>query len=175
MWVRFVEASASRRARRRCTSVALVWSQWCRAHTRALYRIRRGHVDVILQTNSSVPYLGLLGIRRFADGSGFSCQLVVRCHGFVGSMSFWPEEEVVRAFVVAVNEMNRTLAGTARLRPMHEDGFVELEVSHTGAVLVRGELLTIGDSGTTRLEFAFRTDQTCLGPLAADLAGCLRE
>jgi hypothetical protein len=130
-------------------------------------------MDVVLQTNTADLYLGLLGVRRFADGSGFSCELVVRSHGFAGGVEFCPEVARLKEFAAAVAQMDRTLSGTARLHPDYEDGYIELEVTRTGAVIVRGELVDYREAGTHRLQFAFRTDQTCLRPLATDLVACL--
>ena len=130
-------------------------------------------MDIILQTNTSEPYLGLLGVRRFADGSGFCGELEVRSNGFAGRVDFCPGEARLAEFAAAVAQMDRTLVGRAHLHQDYEEGYIELEVTRTGRVVVHGELAHYRDAGPHRLQFAFSTDQTCLGPLAADLAACL--
>lgn len=69
--------------------------------------------------------------------------------------------------------MDRTLAGSALLKPLYEDDFIELTLDHAGHVTVRGELYEQSPSPQL-LRFEFETDQTCLAPLAADLRACLQ-
>ena len=85
-------------------------------------------------------------------------------------MCFHPAQ--LEAFVTAIARMDRTLRGTARLTSGFEDHYVELEVDHMGGVWVSGELFEYAQQ-SQHLRFGFRTDQTCLGPLADDLQACL--
>lgn len=131
------------------------------------------HVDISLLPHSNDPNLILREIKRFADGSGFCCQLQVHSNGFTGQQLFCFEVEPLRQFVAALDEMNCRLTGSARLQPMYEEPYVELEAhSRTGRVTVRGELV-VYSAETQRLVFGFDTDQTCLAPLLRALRSCL--
>jgi hypothetical protein len=129
-------------------------------------------MDIILPTNYSDHGLSLLCVKRFADGSGYCAQLAVHSYGFRGEQQFCLEVEPFREFVEALQAMNRTLAGKARLQARYEPEHVELELSRTGSVWVRGELRAFIDEPQS-LKLAFRTDQTCLGPFVAQLQKCL--
>lgn len=126
-------------------------------------------MDIVLQIHSDDAALAFEEVRRFADDSGYCFQLAVRSHGFAARALFCVEPEAWEAFRVAVAEIDRTLAGRARLAPRYEAGFVELAAGATGAVLVSGEVVRVS-AYSQRLRFEFRTDQTCLQPLARDLA-----
>ena len=130
-------------------------------------------MDVVLKTNDPERYLALMQIARFADNSGFCCELVVRSHGFGGSMQFCFEPAALVAFHGALQRMDRSLIGSAMLKPMHEDPYIRMELLHTGAVTVSGEL-SVSDEATHRLIFGFRTDQTCLGPFVRELGACFQ-
>jgi hypothetical protein len=131
-------------------------------------------MDVILKTNDPDRQLALMQVSRFADDSGFCCELVVRSHGFGASVQFCFEPRALRAFHEAVVRMNRTLTGTAKLKPAYDEPFVSLELLRTGAVMVSGQLSRLEDDTTHVLHFGFRTDQTCLGPFARDLGACFQ-
>jgi hypothetical protein len=128
-------------------------------------------MDVVLQTHSNEQYLALLNVERFGDGSGFCSQLVVRSHGFAGQQQFCPEVEAFREFMEDVERMDRDLRGAGCLQSCYEPEFVELELTRAGSLWVRGELRGFADEPQS-LKFAFRTDQTCLRPLANSLRAC---
>ena len=128
-------------------------------------------MDVILQTHDE-HLLALREIERFSDRSGFCCHLVVRAHGFRAQLRFCVEPEPFRAFVEAVERMDRSLTGSARLKPVFEDPFVEITMLGGGKVKVRGDLVAHGEL-SQRLTFEFLTDQTVLGPFARDLRACM--
>jgi len=69
--------------------------------------------------------------------------------------------------------MDRALTGSALLKPLYEDHFIELQVDNSGRVTIRGELHEYSAS-PQHLRFQFETDQTCLAPLVADLRACLQ-
>lgn len=128
-------------------------------------------MNIVMQTHSADPALALEEVQRFADDSGYCCQLAVRSHGFAARALFCFECEAFDTFRDAVEELDRTLTGSARLQPRYEEGFVELEVGSTGAVFVSGQVVLASELSQS-LRFEFRTDQTCLGPLARALAAC---
>jgi hypothetical protein len=129
-------------------------------------------MDVVLRTNTSDPALALRDVQRFADGSGFKTLLVVRSRGFVAEDSFYFEPEPLAAFLEALERMDRTLSGSALLKPVFEEQFLELEMGRLGRVTVRGELHEYSAS-PQHLRFEFETDQTCLATLVADVRACL--
>ena len=128
-------------------------------------------MDIVLPTHSD-NYLGFRDVQRYADHSGFCAHLVVRAHGFRAELRFCVEPEPFIAFIEALELMDRTLSGEARLKPIFEDPFIQLSVGHTGRVTVSGNLVAHGPL-TQRLQFAFETDQTALSPFARDLRSCI--
>jgi hypothetical protein len=129
-------------------------------------------MDAVLQTNSDDPSLGLFGVERFGDGSGFCAELIVRSYGFAGRQRFCVEDGPFREFAEAVARMDRELRGAARLKPLWEDEHVALELTRTGSLWVRGEVRGFALEPQL-LQFAFRTDQTALAPFAESLRACL--
>jgi hypothetical protein len=125
-------------------------------------------MDIVLQTNTEDPTLVLENVQRYADASGFGCELLVRSHGFSARASFGFERDVFDIFRSAVEEMDRSLKGSARLQPRYEPGFVELTMGSAGSVFVRGEVVRAAEFSQL-LRFEFRTDQTCLRPFVRDL------
>jgi len=83
------------------------------------------------------------------------------------------EPEPLLSFLEAVERMDRTLTGSALLKPLFEDHFIQLHLDHAGRATIRGELLEYSAS-PQHLCFQFETDQTCRAPLAADLRACLQ-
>ena len=83
------------------------------------------------------------------------------------------ERDVFDIFRAAVEAMGRCLIGSARLQPRYERGFVELTMGRAGAVLVSGEVVRAAEFSQL-LRFEFRTDQTCIAPLARDLDKCAK-
>lgn len=138
----------------------------------ALYSHSDLLMDVILRTHNPEQRLDLLRIERFEDNSGFCCELAVRSYGFGGFARFCFEPEPLRIFCQALASMDRSLSGSATLKPLYEEPFIHLEVSRTGAVTVSGEVSLLQDGLPQKLQFGFRTDQTCLRPFATDLEAC---
>lgn len=125
-------------------------------------------MDIVLQTNTDDSALALEDVQRFADESGFGCQLTVRSHGFSARALFTFERDVFEVFRSAVEAMDRSLKGSARLQPLYEPGFIELTMGPADTVFVSGEVVRAAEF-SQRLHFEFRTDQTCLPPLARAL------
>ena len=130
-------------------------------------------MDIVLRTNTSDPALALRNVERFADGSGFGAILVVRSRGFGAEQPFHVEPGPVLTFLEALERMDRTLTGSALLKPLYEGHFLELNLDSAGRVTVRGELHEYS-ALPQRLHFEFETDQTCLAALVADLRACLQ-
>ena len=126
-------------------------------------------MEIVLETNSRDKYLGFRDVQRYSDNSGFCAQLVVSAHGFGAQLLFCVEPEPFAAFIDELDAMDRTLAGKARLKPVFEDPFVELEVDHTGKVRVSGELVAHG-TATQRLRFAFSSRSNGSSPVRAQAA-----
>ena len=128
-------------------------------------------MDIVLRTHND-SYLAFRDIQRYSDQSGFCAQLVARARGFGAQLLFCVEPEAFTAFVEALEAMDRTLTGEARLKPIFEDPFIHVSVGHTGRVTVSGDLVAYGPL-TQRLQFALETDQTALGPFIRDLRSCI--
>lgn len=130
-------------------------------------------MDIVLQTNTADPALALENVERYADASGFGCELIVRSHGFSARANFSFERDAFDTFRAAVEAMARSLQGSARLQPRYEPGFIVLTMGPAGAVFVSGEVVRAAEFSHL-LRFEFRTDQTCLRPLTRDLDACTK-
>lgn len=120
---------------------------------------------IILATSSSDPALELRSVERYADGSGFSTEMFVCCHGFSALRRFCFSERSFRAALDALRRMDEQLQGVARLDEDYEhDQFLQFLVDSRGHVTVSGQLVLL-DGRTNCLSFTFDTDQTCLEPL----------
>jgi len=124
---------------------------------------------IILATHSSDPALELRGVQRFADGSGFSSRMFVRCHGFSAERPFYFSENSFGKALENLREMNKELKGEARFEEDFEhDQYLDFSMRPLGHVLVTGHLVLLSGE-TNRLSFAFMTDQTVLAPLISAL------
>jgi hypothetical protein len=123
-------------------------------------------IDVILRTNSDNPSLTLRSCHRL--GSDFGCLLSLRSGPFSADVDFYFEGHALLQFVDDMRGIDTSLRGKARLKLDFEDPFLELEGDGRGHVHVRGLLVQTGDV-SQRMEFHFRTDQTCLRPFIDDL------
>lgn len=119
---------------------------------------------ITLATNTGDPALELREIELFADGSGFSAMLYVRCHGFSAVRQFYCGETAFDAAIAALRRMDERLEGEAVFHEDYEtDQSLRLSVNSLGHVRVSGALVHFDPDN--RLTFQFDTDQTCLGPL----------
>lgn len=128
-------------------------------------------MDITLRTNKTNPKLEIRDIYRFRDGSGFKSLLIVNSGGFDAERPFYFEEPILANFIEALEGMDRSLKGSAKLKPLFEDDYVELEMTAGGHVIVRGELFEHAPE-SQHLKFEFVTDQTCLSPLIAEMKRC---
>ena len=128
-------------------------------------------MDIVLRTNKTSPKLEIRDIERFGDGSGFKAYLIVISGGFCAEHRFYFEADSLASFTDALEGMDQTLKGSAKLKPLYEEDYIELEMSTGGHVIVRGELFEYAPE-SQHLKFEFVTDQTCLSPLVSDLKKC---
>jgi len=120
-------------------------------------------VDIVLETRAENPSLALREFKRFADGSGYSTTLAVRSGWISAEYDFFFEQPRLVAFIQALEEIDRTLVGSAKLKPVYEEQFIAFHGNGMGHIGVQGDLVEHGGI-EQRVRFAFRTDQTCLGP-----------
>lgn len=130
-------------------------------------------MDIQLRTNQPDPSLRLRDVTRFDDGSGYRAVLEVRSRGFEVSTPFYFELQPLARFLDELVAMDRVLSGSAKLKPIYEDHFIELTLTRRGRVVVRGEVFESSEH-PQHLGFEFETDQTVLKPLIDELRECLR-
>ena len=129
-------------------------------------------MDIELVTNQPEETLRLNGIERYSDGSGFRAVLEVRSRGFEVSAPFYFEPHPLGRFLDDLIAMDRSLTGSAKLKPLYEDPFFELTVTRRGSIVVRGEVFEHSEH-SQHLKFEFETDQTVLKPLIDAVRACL--
>jgi hypothetical protein len=125
-------------------------------------------MKIKLKTNKDDECLEFCDIERFSDNSGYSATLVVHSRGFSAEVPFNFEINPLEKFIIALEDMNHTLHGKARLKPNYEDLFIELELDNLGHLRVRGEMIEYSHMPQC-LKFEFETDQTCLEPFIHNL------
>jgi len=121
-------------------------------------------VDVILHGESG-RVLELRDLHLLDGGSTYQCLLVVRSDGLQLERLFWFEPFSLRTFLDALGQLDATLAGTAKLQPLHEDDYIQLGATQGGHVVVSGEV----HSDPQHLRFEFETDQRCVRPFVVAL------
>jgi hypothetical protein len=126
-------------------------------------------MDIILQTNSHEKRLELRNCKKFGDGSGYAVSIFARSGNFSAEIDFYFEEYPLEQFLKNLALMSRTLKGTAILKPMWEDDFVEVKALNLGHISVTGELSQLSDY-SQKLSFGFETDQTALAPFVEQLS-----
>jgi hypothetical protein len=129
-------------------------------------------MDIQLRTNQPDPSLRLRDVTRFEDGSGYRAVLEVRSRGFEVRTPFYFEPQPLAQFLDELLAADRTLSGSAKLKPLFEDHFIELTLTPRGRVVVRGEVFEYSEHAQ-HLGFEFETDQTVLKPLIDQLRECL--
>jgi hypothetical protein len=125
-------------------------------------------VDIVIQTNTENPYLAFRDLVRFEDDSGYHTKLTVRSGWLSANYDFNFETRCLSDFISALEQIDRTLVGAARLKPVYEDQFIEFRGDGRGGILIFGCLIDRGGM-EQRLQFAFNTDQTCLAALIRGL------
>jgi len=118
-------------------------------------------MDAILNTQSENCALSMKEIKIFADGSGGVCELEVLSSPFSAAITFFFDYPYLNEFVNALESIEETLLGEAKLGQKYEDPYIYFYGNGFGHVLVSG-LLSICGEHTQKLEFSFKTDQTAL-------------
>lgn len=126
-------------------------------------------MDIALETGVTNQALVLRQCRRL-DDRDYSCVLSVRSGPFSADIPFYFETHGLGLFVSSLEALNASLKGRARLKPEHEEPYIETEGDGRGHLKVSGKLMQMGPEFQT-LHFEFSTDQTCL----ASFIGGLRE
>ena len=89
---------------------------------------------------------------------------------FRAALPFYFEPHPLTQFVREMETLHRTLKGSATLRPMWDSSaYLSFTVDQLGHVTVTGFF----DYGSQEVRFKHVTDQTCLGPLLADVRSCV--
>jgi len=109
--------------------------------------------------------LELQDLHLLKGGTDYQCRLVVRSDGFQLERLFWFEPFCLRSFLNALNQIDSTLTGTARLQPLHEDDYIQFQATQHGHIVVSGEVR----ADPQYLRFEFETDQTCVRPFVTAL------
>lgn len=129
-------------------------------------------MNITLRTNALNPSLTFGAFRKFPDGSAFTTVIAVRSDWLMAEREFICDVAPLERFLKQLEALDRTLKGTAMLKPEYEHPFIELSGNGQGHIVVRGELIEQGDHDQT-VRFCFRTDQTCIRPLIEDLRTAL--
>ena len=118
-------------------------------------------MDAILNTQSENCALSMREIEIFSDGSGGVCELEVLSSPFSGAITFFFDHPYLNEFVNALESIQETLVGEAKLGQQYEDPYIYFHGNGLGHVLVSGLLCIYGEH-SQKLEFSFKTDQTAL-------------
>jgi hypothetical protein len=124
-------------------------------------------MDTALTTNAPGASLTFRGITRYPGETGYSVVLAIESTPFAASLPFSFEPHPLEVFLRELRRLNKTLHGSATLKPMWEPDFVRFEGNGRGHIIVAGEL----GYSEQHLRFGFETDQTCLTPLIRDVEG----
>jgi hypothetical protein len=125
--------------------------------------------SIELQTHLEGAALRMSQIQRFGDGSGYACVVTVRSGGFGCERPFCFDDWHLGNAIAAFQSMAAGTPGEAVIRGQWEPDFIRFKMNDLGHVVVSGELFEHAEL-TQSLKFAFRTDQTVLGPLIRDLS-----
>jgi hypothetical protein len=113
------------------------------------------------------------GLKRFSDGSGYSCSLSARS-GVFGLHGYCFYFEDLERFFRDLRQLYHSLSGTARLQFRYEDPYIELTAVQFGHVRVHGYIVTYAPE-REEFRFSFTADQTFLPPFIASVETVVRE
>jgi hypothetical protein len=119
--------------------------------------------SIDLQTNDESQTLRLQDLEKYADGSGYSCILVIRSRGFGCERRFDFDDRFLPAFILGMEGMDRGQPGHAILKGTWNADELRIEMYPNGRVIVSGNV-TEHSEVPQQLHFALRTDQTVLRP-----------
>ena len=129
---------------------------------------------ISLETNREDAVFFLSKLDRFADGSGYRCQLYVSSGSFTYNGNFYFDLPHLQSAVLALGRMEEELSDEAVLKGEWEEDHIKLTVARTGHVIVSGTVFSRGDLQQS-LKFMFETDQTVIRPFRDDLEGLLES
>lgn len=106
------------------------------------------------------------------DIGSYSCLLVVHSRGYAYEGKYYYDN--LDKFIEKLEMLDLTLLGKAELKQDFGDEYLVIEGGTMGHVTVSGRL--VENSGYPQcLEFAFRTDQTCLSAFVNELKSVPRD
>jgi hypothetical protein len=126
-----------------------------------------------LKTQDENKVLNMSQIEKFADGSGYRCELSVASRGFSCHCPFYFDGPFLSDAVTALQRMDDGKPGEATIRGLWEEAYIKFASDQLGHVVVSGELFEHSEFPQA-FRFAFRTDQTVLSPMISDLARVLQ-
>ena len=121
-----------------------------------------------LRTNDPGRIVRLEQIEKFRDGSGYQCVITVVSIRVSCSCPFFFDDVALSVAVPMLRDLARGKEGSLTIKGQWEPDSLRIDANAMGHVRVSGEL-TERSGLDQRVEFAFRTDQTVLSPLANDL------
>jgi hypothetical protein len=126
-------------------------------------------MNIRLRTHTVNSLLEFRDAARSSDGYAYGANLFVQARSFAGNLYVAFETECLEKFIKELEEMDRTLAGSATLKPHYENYSITLKLDRVGHIGVSGELPDYSEGLFQQLLFEFETDQTCLPPFISDL------
>lgn len=124
--------------------------------------------NVDLPSRNAGDGLTLAGFRRERQG-GAQFDIVVSSHGFKGCVAYALEAEELDSLISDLRRMYESCSGKAEMRLHYEESHVCFELNAIGHLAVYGVLIR-AEEPAQRLEFAFRSDQSCLPAFIDKLA-----
>ena len=124
--------------------------------------------QIDLQTQHPEQILSLRQVERLSRDD-YCCTLVVQSHGFGCIRPFYFGDSHLSDLLKALHRMDEGKVAAAALTAEYEEPYVKFESNDRGHVFVSGELIEYTPPRNQVLRFSFRTDQTVLPRLIADL------
>jgi len=129
------------------------------------------HDIIELQTNTETEMLSFA--TRYLVYENFTFDLTALANKFSGTSHFCVRRQEIAKFCDDLQLMYSTLKGNAILTDNDSDGFVELSITQSGQLNVKGQVG--GSHEEYFLKFAFRTDQTTIPKFIQDFRTLLQN
>lgn len=129
-------------------------------------------MNIQLKSNCEEKILKIFNIECLEDNSAYKMNLEVYSRGFSASKELFIEPFQFNKFIEEIKKMNDNLNGTAKMKPMYEDDYIEFICDKSGHLNVKGQIFEFSDT-PQYLKFEFVTDQTCLPDFINDLNKCI--
>src|SRR5690348_3582945 len=126
-------------------------------------------MNIRLHIHTVNSLLEFRDVGRSPDGRAYAARLFVETGSFGGHLHVDYEKECLDRFIRELEDMDRTLTGSATLKPLYDHDFITLKLDGVGHVAVRGELPDYSGGRFQQLVFEFETDQTSLAPFIREL------